>query len=263
MEIGDRTRALVTGASSGIGRAVAVELAGRGATVGLVARDQRRLDELAKELPGEHPVLPADITERKEIDRAVGAFVDEAGGLDLLVANAGIAHYGPFVETDLERVDEMVAINVSGTIYTVRAALDRMLPAGGPGHVVIVSSGAGLRAFPHAAVYGATKASNRAFAEAMRHELANTGIDLTTVFPGEVKTDLHSHEWELMPDWRREDEAIDPAGLARKIAEAVTDGTPNVYAPPLVRLLGLNGIAPRLVDRILRRLRGTTAAPRR
>lgn len=263
MKIDHNTRAFVTGASKGIGRAIAVELASRGARVGLLSRGKDALAEVAAGLPGDPIVLPADVSDRGEVARAVEEFVEVAGGLDLLIANAGIAHYGPFMQTDLDKLEQMVSVNVLGCIYTVRAALVPMLRSASPGHVVVVSSGAGLRAFPDAAVYGATKAANRAFAEALRHELAETEIDLTTVFPGEVETDLHTHEWEQMPDWREGDDELDPAELAQQVAAAIEAGDRAVYAPKLVRLLGVNGIAPGVVDRLLRKIRGDSAAPRR
>ncbi len=263
MQIGGSTCALITGASKGIGRAVAVDLAGRGARVGLIARGRRDLDELADSLPGEPIVLPADVTDRREVERAVQTFVEDAGSLDLLVANAGVAHYGRFTEVGIEKAEEMVSINVLGSLYTVRAGLDQMLAAGRPGHIVVVSSGAGIRAFPSGAVYGATKAANRGFAEALRHELDGTGIGVTTVYPGEVATDLHSHQLDRMPAWRRSNEAIEPAELAAEIATRVIAGGRSVYAPRAVRMLGLNGLAPRLLDRLLRRARGSAAAPRR
>ena len=206
-------------------------------------------------------MLHADVTDRREVERAVGAFADEAGGLDLLVANAGIAHYGPFAEMEIDKVEEMVAINVLGSLYTVRAGLGPMLERGA-GHIVVISSGAGLRAFPSGAVYGATKAANRGFAEALRHELAGTGISVTTVYPGEVQTELHAHQLDRLPEWRKSDEAIDPAELATEIADAVVSDERSVYAPPAVRLLGLQGISPGAVDRLLRRVRGPAAAPR-
>jgi short-subunit dehydrogenase len=263
VSFGDRTRALITGASKGIGRALARELAGRGATVGLVARDRALLERLLAELPGDdHLALPADVTSRREVEGVVGEFVDERGGIDLLVANAGIAHYGPFVEMDPEKIEAMVAVNVLGSLYTVRAALPAMVAAG-TGQIVVVSSGAGVRAFPEAAVYGATKAANRGFAEALRHELAGTGIGVTTVYPGDVVTDLHSHQPERMPAWRRGEEAIDADGLAREILAAAAADRRALFAPRAVRLLGLNGLAPGLLDRLLRRARGPAAAPRR
>jgi short-subunit dehydrogenase len=155
----------------------------------------------------------------------------------------------------------MVRINVLGTIYTVGAALPHLL-GGAHGHIVIMSSGAGIRAFPWAAVYGATKAADRGFAEALRHELSGTGVSVTTVFPGEVETDLHAHERDLLPDWRKNEEELSPETLAGAIIDAVEADTRAVYVPGLVRLLGLNGVAPRLTDRLLARIRGRTAAPR-
>lgn len=262
MRIDERTRALITGASKGIGAAVAAELASRGARVGLIARDRRDLDRLAADLPGDPIVLPADVSSRREIERATTGFVEEAGGLELLVANAGIAHYGPFAQMAIEKVEEMVATNVLGSLYTVKAGLVPMLAAGS-GHVVVVSSGAGIRAFPSGAVYGATKAANRGFAEALRHELAETGVGLTTVYPGEVETELHAHQLDRMPEWRAGDEAIDPGDLAGEIADAVETDQRSVYAPRAVRLLGLNGVSPGAVDRLLRRVRGDAAAPRK
>jgi short-subunit dehydrogenase len=188
----------------------------------------------------------------------VAAAVERFGALDLLVANAGVAHYGTFRDTPLERAEEMTRINWLGTLYTVHAAL----PGLAHGHIVVVSSGAGLRAFPQAAAYGATKAAQRAFAEALRHELAGSGVSVTTVFPGEIDTDLHAHERERMPAWYGARKAS-PERLAEAVIAAVEADRRTVAHPREVGLLGLNGLAPGLTDRLLRRLRGTAAAPRR
>jgi 3-oxoacyl-[acyl-carrier protein] reductase len=256
------TRAIVTGASRGIGRATAGALAARGARVGLLARGREELERVAGELGGEHVVLPADIGERADVEVAVDEFVRQAGGLDLVVANAGIAHYAPFTELPIERAEEMVRINLLGTLYTVKAALPHMLDRAS-GHLVMVASGASLRAFPWAATYGATKSAQSAFAEALRHELSGTGVSVSTIFPGEIATDLHAHERERMPDWYRGEDAIPPERVAEAIVEAVDQDRRTAYVPPIVRLLGLNGLAPRLADRLLATLRGGTAAPRR
>jgi short-subunit dehydrogenase len=259
MRIDSATRALVTGASRGIGREIAAALARRGAAVGLVARSGGELAYLGPRAV----VLEADVGDRAAVEAAIERFVAEAGGLDLVVANAGIAHYAPLLRQDVEQVEAMTRVNWLGTVYTVKAALAHMVDRGS-GHVVIVSSAAGLRAFPSAAGYGATKAAQRAFAEALRHELAGTGVSVTTVFPGEIATHLHDHEKDALPDWYRGGErGADAAGLAAAVVRAVERDRRAVFYPAFVRLLGINGLAPAFVDAVLRRLRGESAAPRR
>jgi short-subunit dehydrogenase len=265
VELTPGTRALVTGASRGIGRALAEALAARGATVGLAARSTAELEALAAALPGTHHVLGGvDVADRAAVEAAVARFAAAAGGLDLVVANAGITHYQPVAEQPVERVEAMTRVNWLGTVHTIGAALPHLLRAG-RGHVVVISSGAGLRAFPGAAAYGATKAAQRAYAEALRHELAGTGVSVTTVFPGEIATHLHDHERETMPAWYRGGpDAVPAATLARVVLDAVEADRRQVFHPPLVRLLGvLNGASPRAADALLRRLRGPSAAPRR
>ena len=143
----------------------------------------------------------------------------------------------------------------------MRAGLGPMLDRG-RGHIVVVSSGAALRAFPWAAVYGATKAANKGFAEALRHELSGTGVSLSTVFPGEVATELHA-EAEQLPDWRDSDGAIGPEEVAAAVLEAVEEDRREVHVPRQVRLLALNDVAPGLAGpaagRDPRRLGGAPA----
>jgi short-subunit dehydrogenase len=249
MRVDADARVFLTGASRGIGRALAEALAERGATLGLAARGAEELEALAARLGAR--AFPCDVADAAQVRAAIDAFAP-----NLVIANAGIAHYGRFRDQDAELHERMTQVNWLGTLNTVRAALPYAE------HIVIVSSGAGLRAFPEAAVYGATKAAQRAFAEALRHELPGVGV--TTVFPGEIRTELHAHEKTTMPAWYRGDEKLaDPADLARAVIEAVEKGRRTVAYPREVALLGLNGVAPRLVDALLRRLRGTSSAPRR
>jgi short-subunit dehydrogenase len=263
MQIGSDTRAIVTGASRGIGRATARNLAKRGARVGLIARGEAALAELAGEEEMKSAVkLPADVSDRAALGSAVADFVEREGGVELAVANAGLTHTMPFADLEPERAEEIVRVNLLGTLNLVQAALPTMLDRGS-GHLVVVSSGAALRAFPWAAVYGATKAAQKAFAEALRHELSGTGVSLTTVYPGEVRTSLHAHEQERMPDWYRPSDAIPAEVVAEAIVHAVIEDRREVHVPGQVRLLGLNDLAPGLVDRLLTLIRGGAAAPRR
>jgi short-subunit dehydrogenase len=264
MQVAPGTRALVTGASRGIGRALAAALAARGATVGLAARSTNELEALATELPGTHHAIECDVADAASTQHAIAEFVDRAGGLDLLIANAGVAHYANFADQPLDDKLHMSQVNWHGTLHAVHFALPHLL-ATRSGHIVIVSSGAGLRSFPHAAVYGATKAAQRAFGEALRHELAGTGVSLTVVYPGEIATTLHDHEKDRMPTWYRGGRhAASPDALAAKIIQAVEHDRRAVHHPPLVRALGIaHGISPKLADALLRRIRDATAAPRR
>jgi short-subunit dehydrogenase len=264
MEVRAGTRAFVTGASRGIGRALAQALAARQATVGLAARSTQELEQLANELPGDHQVLECDVADAESTRAAIDAFVQRTGGLDLLIANAGLTHYGPFKDQPLEKAKQMSEVNWHGTLHTVHFGLPHLLEQG-RGHIVVVSSGAGLRSFPQAAVYGATKAAQRMFAEALRHELAGTGVSVTVVYPGEIATSLHDHEKDRMPAWYRGGpQAAPPQALADKIIAAVEQDERAVYYPPLVRALGIaHGVSPKAGDALLRRLRGDSAAPRR
>src|SRR4051794_11152859 len=188
MDLGTGTRVLVTGASRGIGEALVRAFAARGCTLGLVSRSQEELDELAGSLPGQgHQALAADVGDADSVRAAIESF----GDLDVLVANAGIAHYRNFQDLPLEKAEQMTRVNWLGTLYSVDAALPGMIERR-RGHIAIVSSGAGFRSFPQASVYGATKAAQRAFSDALRHELAGTGVSVTTVFPGEIRSQLHA-----------------------------------------------------------------------
>jgi short-subunit dehydrogenase len=266
VRLGADTRALVTGASRGIGRALAEELLGRGCTVGLLARTTEGLEELATRLDGHGSraiVLPADVGERDQVESAVGRFIEQAGGLDLLVANAGVARYGPFADMPIEEAEQMTRVNWLGTLYTVHAGLPHLLDRAA-GHIVIVSSAAGHRAFPWAAVYGATKFAQRGFLEALRHELSGTGVEVTGVYPGEVETHLHDRARAegRVPDWRRPDAAISAVEVAKAIVAGVEQRRTAVYVPGAARLLGIaHGLSPALADRMLRVAMGGTAAP--
>jgi short-subunit dehydrogenase len=260
MQVGKGTRVLVTGASRGLGRSIAEAFAWRGAVLGLVARSEGELRTLVDEIPeADHKILIADAADRNQMAAVVRAF----GDIDVVVANAGVARYLKFPELPLDEAERMTRVNWLGTLYTVQPALQRMIERRS-GSVVIVSSGAGLRGFPQASVYGATKAAQLVFGRALHHELDGTGVNVTLVMAGELETHLHDHQRDQLPEWRQDKYAMPARPLAEKIVQAVESGEREVYYPGSIKALRvLQGISPTLADRILRTMRGKAAAPRR
>lgn len=192
--------ALVTGASSGIGRAVAVDLAAAGAAVAATARRADRLDDLVMEIAargGTAAAVPADLTDPEAAAGAVGRTVTELGRLDIVVNNAGVMLLGPALDAPVEEWDRMVAINVSALLHVTHAALPHLVDAArgprGCADLVNVSSVAGRRARANAAVYNLTKFGVGAFTEAMRQELAGSHVRVAAVEPGAVATELPTH----------------------------------------------------------------------
>jgi len=195
------TVALVTGASSGIGEATAAALAAEGATVAIVARRKDRLESLAQQISaagGSALVIEADITEQQAAADAVARTVSELGRLDILINNAGVMLLGTAVDAPLEEWERMVEINVKGLLYVTHAALPHLLASASTGprevaDLVNISSIAGR--FPRAgsAVYNLTKHGVTGLSEALRQELAERHVRVSTVEPGAVLTELSSH----------------------------------------------------------------------
>ncbi|KOU18809.1 hypothetical protein ADK52_29715 [Streptomyces sp. WM6372] len=195
------TVALVTGASSGIGRAAALTLAGKGAAVALTARRAERLTELADRIEaggGTALVLPADIADEAEAARVVERTVEELGRLDTLVNNAGLMLLGYASESPLADWKRSVDVNLTALMHTTHAALPHLVRAAGDGprkvaDIVNVSSLAGRRAVATATAYCATKFGVVAFSEALRQELAPQHVRVCVVEPGAVDTELRGH----------------------------------------------------------------------
>lgn len=182
--------ALVTGASSGIGRETARALAGEGADVALAARREEQLKELESEIDGVQTlVVPTDISDENAVDDMVDATVDELGRLDVVVANAGAgAPGGPVSETSTEMHRTIVETNIDGTFYTVRAALPYLLES--DGNLIFMSSIAGQYPRPATPMYAASKWWIRGFALSVEAQVGTDGVGITIVNPAEVRTDI-------------------------------------------------------------------------
>lgn len=186
--------ALITGASAGIGREFARELAGRAGSLVLVARRRARLEELCDELTRSHPNLKVHIRETDlSDDRAVSELCDwlerEKIAIDLLINNAGLGDMGPFATSEFQRVKEMLAVNVTALTLLTRLLLPGMI-ARKRGAILNVSSTAGFLPIAGFAIYAATKAYVTSFSEAIRAELHGTGVTVTSLCPGPVHTEF-------------------------------------------------------------------------
>jgi short-subunit dehydrogenase len=180
--------ALVTGASSGIGEAMATQLAASGVHVVAVARREDRLEALAAEMPtGRVEALAADLTKKKQL----ALVAERARDVDLLVNNAGFGTSGRFADADPKRLQREIKLNVQAVVALTRAALDGMVVRD-RGWVCNVSSIAGFQPAPNLAVYAATKAFVTSFTEGLHEELRGTGVSATALCPGLTRTEFQS-----------------------------------------------------------------------
>ncbi len=206
----DIRTALVTGASSGIGWSLAHRLAQSGVEVALVARRRDRLDALASSIRaagGEARVYETDVGNADDVVRTVQRADDEMGGLDLVVANAGVGTERWSGKLRWEDVQPAIAVNVAGAAATLTAVLPRMVERG-RGHLVGVSSLAGFRGMPRSAAYSASKAFVTTFLEALRVDLRGTGVHVTAVQPGFVRTPMTDANKFKMPFLMDVEEAV-------------------------------------------------------
>jgi clavulanate-9-aldehyde reducatase len=229
--------ALVTGASSGIGEATAVALAGEGAAVALGARRADRLESLRERIEGDGGravAIEVDVSDEDAARRFVESAREQLGGLDILVNNAGLMLLGPVTGADTDEWKRMVGVNVLGLLYCTHAAIGPMSEQGG-GHIVNLSSVAGRTANLGSAVYNLTKWGVGGFSEGLRQEVLHAGIRVTIIEPGYVETELQGHNQNPMvvENIKKMQEQIGDLLQAEEIADAI------VYAvtrPPHVSI---------------------------
>lgn len=201
---------MITGASSGIGRGLAVELARRGAKVGLVARRADLLNEILHEIEaanGKALALPADVTNADSLGKAADRLRSHFGPIDVLLANAGVGATIDGAELKGSAVADVINVNVLGVANSVEAVVPEMVKRG-QGHLVVISSLAAYRGLPKSAAYCASKAAVSAFFESLRLDLKPRGIDVTIIHPGFIKTALTAGRQAEMPFLMELDEAV-------------------------------------------------------
>jgi 3-oxoacyl-[acyl-carrier protein] reductase len=220
MEIKDRV-VLVTGAGRGIGRAIALAFAGKGAHVGLMGRTKKSLVDVQKEirpLGVRTAILPGDVSEEGSVSRCVIACEQELGPIDILVNNAGIYAAGPIDKIDTLVFDRLVAVNLRGPFLTTRAVLPGM-KSRRCGHIVNISSTAGKRGFANGAAYCASKFGLAGLSEATLAEARPFDVRVTTIYPSTVLTDLARSAGIVGKDPAR---AIQPEDVAEAVVSVVT-----------------------------------------
>ncbi|MEV0691719.1 SDR family NAD(P)-dependent oxidoreductase [Streptomyces sp. NPDC050388] len=238
--------ALVTGASSGIGTAVARTLSAKGWRLVLNGRDAARLHRVAERAPAS--VFPADLT-RPGAERQLTRFaLEHVGRVDLLVAGAGVGWAGDFGAMPPSALEEVVEVDLLATLRLVRQLVPHMVEAGS-GRVVLIGSVAGMVGVPGEAVYSAAKAALAVFADALRYELRGSGVAVSLVVPGVVDTPFF--ERRGVPYRRSWPGPVPPERVADAVWSAVSRGRDEVYVPGWLRLpVRVRGAAPALYRRL-------------
>jgi len=251
------SRILITGASQGIGRALAIEAARQGASVLAAARSEEQLRELQKEvesLPGRVEIVVADVTSAGDREQMAAAAQSLLGGLDILVNNAGIGATGHFAECDPDRLRRIMEVNFFGLTETTRVLLPLLMKGNRPA-IVNISSIAGKRGIPARSEYSASKFAVQGLSEAIRAELAKDGIDVLLVCPGLTQTNFSKNMLEqkarLQMDHMR---GMTAPEVARATLRAIAHNRREVCLTLEGKLMVLvSRFLPRLADRIAAR----------
>jgi short-subunit dehydrogenase len=244
--------ALVTGASSGIGRLLAQRFACEGARVALVARRAGELESLAAEISaagGDALALPCDVSDLASVEQACAKTLEHFGRIDLLVNNAGYGHHRNFLDWDLADMEHMMRVNYLGALYFTKLLLPQMVDRG-RGWIVFMASVAGRIGTPGESAYAATKFAMVGLSEALSIELGEAGIHVLTVCPGVIRTPFFDAEaLERMPPVARR-QFVEPEKLVRATMKALARGSHLLTYP---RWLSLACVVKALAPRFMRR----------
>jgi short-subunit dehydrogenase len=247
---------LITGASAGIGRCLAVDFARRGAAVIGCGRSQERLQETLKEMRGfnqNSTVVVCDVADREQVPAMVGQALSDFGKVDILINNAGIGMRRPFVETSLDTIEEIIRTNYLGMVYCTHALLPSMIRRGS-GHIVNISSGSGHIGTLNMAAYCGSKFAMNGFSESLYHELRPLGVHVSVVSPGPVRTEFN-RSFADVPPRSPPLLAIGPEAVAEAVIRAIERRQFEVVLPRWLALVcWIKGAAPGLFRAVLGRL---------
>ena len=219
---------LITGASRGIGREIAVAAAKKGARVGLMARSKDELNEVLAACGGNGAIAVGDIAERAQTESAMESLQRELGPADVLVNNAGIGAYGRVTDTDVETIEKMMRVNFFGTVYATKAVLPGMIERG-RGHIVMIASIAGRIGAPLEAGYSASKFAMVGFSEALAMEIKRKGVGLSIIDPGPVET--HFTEARGVPFAENTPKPVKAAAVADLVIKSVERNKAEKFIP--------------------------------
>jgi NADP-dependent 3-hydroxy acid dehydrogenase YdfG len=247
--------AVITGASSGIGRATALAFAREGVRVVLGARRADRLEEAVETIQragGKARALQTDVTRPEDVGRLVGEAVAAFGRLDILLNNAGLGYVGRLESMPMEEIRHLFDVNVMGTIYGIQAAVP-IMRSQRSGHIINISSVVGKRATPGTGVYSATKFAQVALSESLRLELADAGIDVSVIYPVSTMTEFFAVATARSP---MKHDPTGPIYSAEQVADVIVRCARRPRAevmvyPPTRLMVILNAVWPRLLDRVL------------
>ncbi|WP_084474292.1 SDR family NAD(P)-dependent oxidoreductase [Deinococcus pimensis] len=251
---------VVTGASEGIGRAITLECAARGATVVLAARHQETLEAVAREaraLGAEALVVPTDVRDRAQVENLVSTAHRAYGRVDVMVNDPGAAFVDSIEHSEERRVRDLIDLNVMGVLYGVQAALRVMRPQGS-GHIVNLASVAGRVAFPYQGIYCGTKGFVELMTQALRQELMHvekSGVKVTAVLPVAVRTPFFDKADNVKEGGQGAHlvrPVLEASQVGRAVADALTSYRPVVYPLPAAKQFAvLYDLLPGLTDRVM------------
>ena len=244
---------LITGASSGIGRASAIKFAKKGASIILVARKKEKLEQVAKDLKKFNIstlVCKCDVSDKSQVKKMSKTVLEKYESVDVLVNNAGFAIYGSVSKLTTEEIESQMATNYFGMVYCIKNFLPSMIKKKS-GHIVNVASVAGSFGLPGIASYCASKFAMLGFSEGLKHELKGTGVGVTVVSPIMVRTNFFDHSsFENMPKYSPT--SLSAETVANAILKAANSRRLEIIVPSVVRIaVWMKNTFPYLINPIL------------